>query len=163
TQATLQNRNGGDLAESELRWAAARVEGLPLDPAREYEVRAALLTAAVALLSGTAKTAGPPFLGCRWQERDLRLELAPCPPPPRTAPHPRRPRADPARRPRQCGAPPELAMTEYTVGHDSATPVDATSMVPGAGPGEWSALVQADRSWFDEVCRRGGPEAEILT
>jgi FHA domain len=29
-------------------------------------------------------------------------------------------------------------------------------------PGEWSALVRADRSWFDEVCRRGGPDAAIL-
>lgn len=28
--------------------------------------------------------------------------------------------------------------------------------------GEWSALVRADRSWFDEICRRGGPDAAIL-
>ncbi len=47
-------------------------------------------------------------------------------------------------------------------GHDATTPVPTAGISPLAGPGEWSALVQADRSWFEEVCRRRGPDAATL-
>ncbi|HET9255200.1 MAG TPA: FHA domain-containing protein [Pseudonocardiaceae bacterium] len=70
--------------------------------------------------------------------------------------------ATPARFCANCAAAREGRFCEVC-GHDSAKPVDATSMMPEAGSGEWSALVQADRSWFDEVRRRGGPEAAVLT
>jgi hypothetical protein len=47
-------------------------------------------------------------------------------------------------------------------GHDGAKPVDPAQTVPVAGPGEWSALVRADRSWFEEVRKRNGPDAAML-
>lgn len=47
-------------------------------------------------------------------------------------------------------------------GHDAAKPVGATQAAPVAGPGEWSAVVRADRSWFEEVRQRNGPDAATL-
>lgn len=74
-QATLAGRNAVSVGEVELRSAAARVEKLQLDPVIEQEARTALFTAAVDLLSTPAAAAGAPFLGCRWQQRALRLAL----------------------------------------------------------------------------------------
>lgn len=74
-QATLLGRSGADVGESELRSAARRVEGLDLDPATDHEVRATLLDAAVGLAPASG---GPPFLGCAWDERELRLALEGC-------------------------------------------------------------------------------------
>lgn len=44
-------------------------------------------------------------------------------------------------------------------GHDAAKPT-----IPRltAGSGEWSALICADKSWFDEVRQRNGPDAKRL-
>jgi FHA domain len=50
------------------------------------------------------------------------------------------------------GAPPEPAA-------DPAGPETAASQ---AGTGWWTAVVRADRAWFDEVCRRNGPDASTL-
>ncbi|MGH3701909.1 MAG: tetratricopeptide repeat protein [Pseudonocardiaceae bacterium] len=77
-QATLLGRTGAEVGEAELRSAAARVDGLPLDPATELEVRATLLTAAVELLATPAGAGGTPLLGCPWRQRDLRLTLERC-------------------------------------------------------------------------------------
>lgn len=77
-QASLLSRTGSDVGEAELRSAAARVESLQLDPAREHEVRATLLAAAVELLSTPGKADGAAFLGCGWQDRELRLALEGC-------------------------------------------------------------------------------------
>jgi hypothetical protein len=60
-----------------------------------------------------------------------------------------------------CGAPRDGRFCEVC-GHDGAKPVDPTQTVPVAGTGEWSALVRADRSWFEEVRKRNGPDAAIL-
>jgi hypothetical protein len=45
-------------------------------------------------------------------------------------------------------------------GHDAAKPI--VPRLATAGSGEWSALIRADRSWFDEVRQRNGPDAKIL-
>ena len=74
-QITLARRSGVKVSEVELRSAAARVEKLHLDPIIEQEVRTALLTAAVELLSTPTGTGGDPLLGCHWEERQLRLAL----------------------------------------------------------------------------------------
>lgn len=44
-------------------------------------------------------------------------------------------------------------------GHDAAKPVIRQT---DAEADEWSALICADRSWFDEVQQRNGPDAKIL-
>jgi serine/threonine-protein kinase PknG len=74
-QVALGAGSGTGVDEAELRAAAARVQRLPLAPAADLKVRAALLTAAVELASGTG---GEPFLGCPWRERDLRFALERC-------------------------------------------------------------------------------------
>jgi serine/threonine-protein kinase PknG len=78
-QATLLGRSGADVGEAELRSAAHRVESLEsrgeLDLATDHEVRATLLDAAVGL---APTNGGPPFLGCEWRERELRLALEGC-------------------------------------------------------------------------------------
>jgi hypothetical protein len=71
------------------------------------------------------------------------------------------PAATPAQRCASCGASRDGRFCEVC-GYDAAKPVDPTPVVPVAGTGEWSALVQADRSWFEEVCRRNGPDVAIL-
>lgn len=47
-------------------------------------------------------------------------------------------------------------------GHDATTPLDTTGTVAVTAAGEWSALVQADRSWFEEVRSRHGPDVAAL-
>jgi serine/threonine-protein kinase PknG len=80
--AVLAGGQGGprQVDEAELRAAAARVERLPLDPATDHSVRATLLEAAVELAAGPRGVLGrpgaaPPLLGCRWEQRELRLAL----------------------------------------------------------------------------------------
>lgn len=60
-----------------------------------------------------------------------------------------------------CGATREGRFCEVC-GHDAAKPVGTTQTVTVPGPGEWAAVVRADRSWFEEVCERGGPDAATL-
>lgn len=74
-QIALARPSGVKVDEDELRSAADRVEKLHLDPIIEQEVRTALLTAAVELLSTPTQTRGDPLLGCRWEQRQLRLAL----------------------------------------------------------------------------------------
>ena len=50
--ATLAGRTGPEIGDADLRAAAARVPGLPLDPGTAEQVRTALFTAAVELVSG---------------------------------------------------------------------------------------------------------------
>jgi hypothetical protein len=57
-----------------------------------------------------------------------------------------------------CGAAREGRFCEEC-GHDGAKPIIPRQT---AGSGEWSALVRADRSWFDEVRQRNGPDAKTL-
>ncbi len=76
--ATLLGRTGIDVGEDELRSAAARIEKLPLDPATEQQVRATLLAAAGQLQASQASPGGARFLGCLWQQQDLRLALERC-------------------------------------------------------------------------------------
>jgi hypothetical protein len=71
------------------------------------------------------------------------------------------PVATPAQRCANCGATRDGRFCEVC-GHDAAKPVDPTPAIPVAGPGEWSALVRADRSWFEEVRRRNGPDVATL-
>jgi serine/threonine-protein kinase PknG len=74
--ATLAGRTGPEIGDADLRAAAARVPGLPLDPGTAERVRTALFAAAVELVSGNGSHGnGPPLLGHAWQERDLRLAL----------------------------------------------------------------------------------------
>jgi serine/threonine-protein kinase PknG len=73
-QVALLGRDGGGVDEAELRSAAGRVERLSLAPATDQQVRASLLARAVEL----APAGGEPFLGCPWQERDLRFALERC-------------------------------------------------------------------------------------
>ena len=74
--ATLAGRTGLEIGDADLRAAAARVPGLPLDPGTAEQVRTALFTAAVELVSGNGSHGNqPPLLGHAWQERDLRLAL----------------------------------------------------------------------------------------
>ena len=74
--ATLAGRTGPEIGDADLRAAAARVPGLPLDPGTAEQVRTALFTAAVELVSGNGGHGDrPPLLGHAWQERDLRLAL----------------------------------------------------------------------------------------
>jgi serine/threonine-protein kinase PknG len=77
-QATLLGRTGIEVGEVELRSAAARVEKFQLDPVIEQEVRATLLGAATELRCTQRGVVGAPFLGCPWQQRDLRLALERC-------------------------------------------------------------------------------------
>ena len=74
----MRGRTGIEVGEVELRSAAARVERLTLDPGTEQDVRAMLLAAAVELRCTQTGPSGDPFLGCPWQERDLRLALERC-------------------------------------------------------------------------------------
>jgi hypothetical protein len=67
----------------------------------------------------------------------------------------------PAQQCADCGAPRDGRFCEVC-GHDAAKPVDPPQTVPVAGIGEWTALVRADRSWFEEVRRRNGPDAATL-
>jgi hypothetical protein len=67
----------------------------------------------------------------------------------------------PAQQCAQCGATRDGRFCEVC-GHDATRPVDPLSAVAALRTGEWSALVQADRSWFEEVRRRGGPDVAIL-
>ena len=53
----------------------------------------------------------------------------------------------------QCGATREGRFCEEC-GHDAAKPIAST--------GEWSALVRADRSWFEEVRKRSGLDGTTL-
>jgi hypothetical protein len=69
--------------------------------------------------------------------------------------------AAPAQRCANCGATRDGRFCEVC-GHDGAKPVGTTRAVTMAGPGEWSALVRADRSWFEEVRRRNGPDVATL-
>jgi serine/threonine-protein kinase PknG len=73
--ATLLGRSGGEIGESALRAAAARVERLDLDAITDHRIRAALVTAALELPDAPD---GPPFLGHPWRQRDLRLGLETC-------------------------------------------------------------------------------------
>ena len=74
--ATLAGRTGPEIGDADLRAAAARVPGLPLDPGTAEQVRTALFAAAVELVSGNGGHGDrPPLLGHAWQERDLRLAL----------------------------------------------------------------------------------------
>jgi serine/threonine-protein kinase PknG len=74
--ATLAGRTGLEIGDTDLRAAAARVPGLPLDPGTAEQVRTALFTAAVELVSGDGGHENrPPLLGHAWHERDLRLAL----------------------------------------------------------------------------------------
>jgi FHA domain-containing protein len=60
-----------------------------------------------------------------------------------------------------CGAPVAGRFCE-TCGHDSALPAPATpAPAPGgtAAPVSWSALVTADREFYERVLARGGPDA----
>lgn len=50
-------------------------------------------------------------------------------------------------------------------GHDASVPVAADSTgdaESAAEPGAWTAVVRADRDWFDEVRARNGPDAATL-
>ncbi|MGH3615246.1 MAG: tetratricopeptide repeat protein [Pseudonocardia sp.] len=74
--------SGSDVDESELRAAGARVERLEqskLDAATGHSIRATVLAAAVELISRPGVPAptmnGAQLLGCRWEERELRLAL----------------------------------------------------------------------------------------
>jgi serine/threonine-protein kinase PknG len=69
----LSGRFGTDPGEEELRSAAARVEGLPLDAATEERVRTRLFEEAVEVAPNGA--GGAPLLKCPWNERSLRLAL----------------------------------------------------------------------------------------
>ncbi len=69
--------------------------------------------------------------------------------------------AAPAQRCASCGATLDGRFCEVC-GHDAAKPTDPMPAGAVAGPGEWSALVRADRSWFEEVRRRNGPDAATL-
>ena len=74
--ATLAGRSGTEIGDADLRAAAARVPGLPLDPGTAEQVRTALLTAAVELLAANGShPGGAPLLDQPWEERDLRLAL----------------------------------------------------------------------------------------
>ena len=74
--ATLAGRTGTEIGDADLRAAAARVPGLPLDPGTAEHVRTALFTAAVELVTANGSHRdGAPLLGHPWQERDLRLAL----------------------------------------------------------------------------------------
>ncbi len=71
--ATLAGRTGIEIGDADLRAAAARVPGLPLDPGTAERVRTALFTAAIDLVTRNGQ--GAPLLGHPWRERDLRLAL----------------------------------------------------------------------------------------
>ncbi len=76
--ATLAGRTGAEVGDAELRAAATRLSGLPVDPATAEHVRAALLAAAVELVTTNgpaSEPAGAPLLGSPWRERELRLAL----------------------------------------------------------------------------------------
>ena len=74
--ATLAGRTGPEIGDADLRAAAARVPDLPLDPGTAEQVRTALFTAAVELVSGNGGHGNrPPLLGHAWEERELRLAL----------------------------------------------------------------------------------------
>ena len=74
--ATLAGRTGAEIGDVDLRAAAARVPGLPLDLGTVEHVRTALFTAAVELVTANGGHRGAaPLLGHPWQERDLRLAL----------------------------------------------------------------------------------------
>jgi hypothetical protein len=53
------------------------------------------------------------------------------------------------------GPPPEAAVAP--AGPETAVPPETAG--PTAG---WTAVVRADRAWFEEVCRRNGPDAGSL-
>jgi FHA domain-containing protein len=74
---------------------------------------------------------------------------------------PTAPAATPAQHCAQCGATRDGRFCE-SCGHDAAKPVDPLPAVAATGPGAWSALVQADRSWFEEVRSHNGPDVANL-
>jgi serine/threonine-protein kinase PknG len=65
---------GAAVPAGELQTAAARVEAMELDRSTDQEVRAALLTAALA----AGNPGDGPLLGVPWRERELRLALEGC-------------------------------------------------------------------------------------
>ncbi|MDT5236637.1 MAG: hypothetical protein QOF47_2624 [Mycobacterium sp.] len=71
------------------------------------------------------------------------------------------PTATPAQLCPDCGVPREGRFCEVC-GHDAAKPVEPVQAASVAGTGEWSALVRANRSWFEEVRKRNGPDAATL-
>ena len=109
--ATLAGRTGPEIGDADLRAAAARVPGLPLDPGTAEQVRTALFTAAVELRDGrTAATeraaaAGPCLAGARPAARTGAL------PAHVGAARLGRAGAHRARRPRQRRTPPDLDMS----------------------------------------------------
>lgn len=64
-----------------------------------------------------------------------------------------------------CGAPRDGRFCEEC-GHDAAAPAPAPAPAPthrsAPAAAAWSAVVRADRTWFDEVRRRDGPDAADL-
>lgn len=67
-----------------------------------------------------------------------------------------------------CGAPRDGRFCEEC-GHDATQPVPEGGSTPIATPAApspplpvWTAVVSADRAWFDEVCARNGPDAGTL-
>lgn len=62
-----------------------------------------------------------------------------------------------------CGAPRDGRFCEEC-GHDAALPAPAPAPDPATPPSAavWTAVVRADRAWFDEVRRRDGPDAGSL-
>ncbi len=66
---------GADPTEPDLRAAAARIEKLPLDPATDHDIRATVLTSALAHAPAGDAAGGPPLLGSPWSERGVRLAL----------------------------------------------------------------------------------------
>ena len=77
-------------------------------------------------------------------------------PPPAPAPEP------PAQRCARCGEPRGGRFCE-ACGHDADLPVpDAAPAAQPAPVAGWTAVVRADRAWFEEVRRRDGPDAATL-
>jgi hypothetical protein len=48
------------------------------------------------------------------------------------------------------------------VGSEVSSDVPAPESSPASAPGTWTAVVRADRAWFEEVLRRDGPDAATL-
>lgn len=60
-----------------------------------------------------------------------------------------------------CGAPRDGRFCEEC-GHDATQPVPEGGSAPPAPPPAWTAVVSADRAWFEEVRARNGPDAGTL-
>jgi serine/threonine-protein kinase PknG len=80
--ATLHGRSGsedGEVGETALRAAEARIARLDLDTATDLRIRTRLLTAALRLAPSEQPAAGTArFLGLPWRQRELRLGLERC-------------------------------------------------------------------------------------